>query len=434
MATFAELQSALEPEPVDEASLQPWAQELRHAATSIKAKEKYAECWLLIDREDKADNNAEHLYRYLLSNGKADRAFYVLGSDSPDWPRLKAEGFRLIEFNSREHHLALLNARFLISSDLVDRVLQPLPDASFRDLVKYRLVFLNHGIIKDDISRWLNTRDIALFITSTPSEYESIAGPDSEYKFSAKEVALTGLARHDSLLSASKSASTIFIMPTWRHYLAGKLARVGTKRAASPSFSSSEYAIHWRSLLQSKRLRDIAERYGTKLVFCAHANLASQIADFQLPDYVEVCDPLATQSLQPAFAQSAVLLTDYSSVAFEFAYLEKPVIYYQFDAKRFFSGEHTSQPGYFDYARDGFGPVCETEQEVLSRLENTLSGSEPTQYGERRRSTFPFQDGGCCERIYQAILSLDEPRDDDNVIELEPYKRIQNAGSAANTA
>ena len=208
------------------------------------------------------------------------------------------------------------------------------------------------------------------------------------------------------------------IMPTWRQYLAGKLPRVGTRRAASPSFANSEYAVYWRSLLQSKGLRDIAERYGLNLVFGAHANLVPQIADLELPGYVKVCDPLATQSLQPFFAQAAVLITDYSSVAFEFAYLGKPVIYYQFDAKRFLSGEHTSQPGYFDYELDGFGPVCETEDEVLSRLESALSGKELPQYAARRHTTFPYQDGHCCERIYQKILDMDSPRDNDDVIGL----------------
>ena len=432
-ATFAELEGALTPRPVNELSLPSSVRQLRHAATGTEAKNKYDGCWLLIDREDKADNNAEHLYRYLLSTGNADQAFYVLRTDSPDWPRLEAEGFRLIEFNSREHHIAVINAKFVICSDLIPSVLQPVPHAQIRDLIKYRIVFLQHGVIKDDISRWVNSRDISLFITSTPSEYVSIADPESDYKFSAKEVALTGLARHDSLLTVVKSATTIMIMPTWRQYLAGKLPRAGTRRAVSSSFANSECAVYWRSFLQSQGLRDIANRYGMNLVFSAHANLAPQIADLELPDYVHVCDPLTTQSLQPLFAQSAVLITDYSSVAFEFAYLDKPVIYYQFDAQRFFSGAHTSQPGYFDYQRDGFGPVCETEKDVLFRLESALSGTELSQYADRRHSAFPYQDGNCCDRIYQRILDMDEPWDNDNVIELGP-QRNQNTEDAASNA
>ena len=54
------------------------------------------------------------------------------------------------------------------------------------------------------------------------------------------------------------------------------------------------------------------------------------------------------------------MITDYSSVAFEMAYLKKAVLYYQFDEEEFFSGKHW-QKGYFDYRKDGFGAVCVSE-------------------------------------------------------------------------
>ena len=198
-------------------------------------------------------------------------------------------------------------------------------------------------------------------------------------------------------------------MPTWRHYLAGKLAKIGARRAASSSFATSDYAVRWRSLLHSPRLRDLGARHGLKLAFCVHANLVAHLADLELPDYVQAIDPLATRSLQPLFAETAVFVTDYSSVAFEMAYLEKPVVYYQFDAESFFSGGHTSQTGYFDYEREGFGPVAATEEDLIAYLEAILSGNAPSQYAERERAAFPYRDGKCCERLYQSILALDEP-------------------------
>lgn len=409
MGTLCELQRVLATPAVDTNALPSAIGDVRRVAIKAATKERYGDCWLLFDRDDKADNNAEHFYRYLLSIGKADKAFFVLRTDSPDWQRLEREGFQLIPFNSQDHHIALINARFLICSDIVDSLIFPMPQDFLRDLLHYRFVFLNHGVIKDDISRWLNSKDISLFVTSTPSEFASIANEESQYKFSAKEVVLTGLARHDSLLSLPKSAATLLIMPTWRHYLAGKLAKVGARRAASSSFAASDYAIRWKSLLHSPRLRDLAERHGLKLVFCAHANLVPQIADLELPDYVEAVDPLATR-LQSLFAEASVFVTDYSSVAFEMAYLEKPVVYYQFDAESFFAGGHTSQTGYFDYERDGFGPVAATEDDLLSYLEATLSDSAPSHYAERERAAFPYRDGKCRERLYQSILALDVPR------------------------
>ena len=97
------------------------------------------------------------------------------------------------------------------------------------------------------------------------------------------------------------------------------------------------------------------------LAFCPHAAVAPFADAFAPPDYVEVIDQLAEPSLHPLFAKTALLVTDYSSVAFEIAYIEKPVIYYQFDAEQFYDGGHLGFGGYFDFARDGFGPVCETE-------------------------------------------------------------------------
>ena len=45
---------------------------------------------------------------------------------------------------------------------------------------------------------------------------------------------------------------------------------------------------------------------------------------------------------------------DYSSIAFDFAYMKKPLIYYQFDQDKYYTNHFAK--GYFDCERDGFGP------------------------------------------------------------------------------
>ena len=155
---------------------------------------------------------------------------------------------------------------------------------------------------------------------------------------------------------------------------------------------------------------------------------------FDVQSHVEVRNVLTEKSVQPLFAEAALLITDYSSVAFDLAYLDKPTIYYQFDAAEIFTGIHVYQRGYFDYARDGFGPVCETEDDVLANVQAALSGHEPPQYAERRRSAFRYRDGRCCERVYRSILALDEPLDTgDDVIALKSYTGVPNAGDAASS-
>ncbi|MDT9414117.1 CDP-glycerol glycerophosphotransferase family protein [Escherichia coli] len=54
-----------------------------------------------------------------------------------------------------------------------------------------------------------------------------------------------------------------------------------------------------------------------------------------IPDYIKIGD-LSTGSIQTAFKDADLLITDYSSVAFDIAYMKKPIIYFQFDSDTFF--------------------------------------------------------------------------------------------------
>ena len=193
--------------------------------------------------------------------------FFVLKRDSPDWQRLKSEGFQLIPFASEEHQIALINAKFVVSSQ-PDEFNQWPERWLDSEMCRYRLIFLQHGVIKDDISRWLNTKPISRMITSTRAEYESIVDPQSDYRLSDKEVVLTGMPRHDRLWSMPKTATTLLVMPTWRKYLLDK------KYQPIAPFAESEYVRHWRSVLQSPALRKLVEEYGLRITFCPHAAVA----------------------------------------------------------------------------------------------------------------------------------------------------------------
>ena len=221
MATFKELQRALQSRLASDPAPPKPISYLRRTGATPPAKAKYEDCWLFLDRPSKADDNAEHLYRYLLAKGLASKMFFVLKRDSPDWERLKSEGFQLIPFASEEHQIALINAKFVVSSqpDEFNRWPERRQDS---EMCRYRLVFLQHGVIKDDISRWLNSKPISRMITTTRAEYESIVDPQSDYRLSDKEVVLTGLPRHDRLWSMPKTATTLLVMPTWRKYLFDK--------------------------------------------------------------------------------------------------------------------------------------------------------------------------------------------------------------------
>ena len=102
------------------------------------------------------------------------------------------------------------------------------------------------------------------------------------------------------------------------------------------------------------------------------------------------------------FAESSLILTDYSSVAFDMGYLRKPVIYAHFDTNHY-------AEGYFDYEKDGFGEVEYNLEDTIERLieymENDCQLKE--EYRHRIDTFFAFDDKNNSQRIYNKIMELD---------------------------
>ncbi|EAL5563280.1 capsular biosynthesis protein [Campylobacter coli] len=352
--------------------------------------------WLLMDRDYEADDNAEHLYRYIMQNHPEREIVFALRKESLDWERLEKEGFNLVEFGSLEFERIIKKASKVISSHADGYLTRYITS-------KQQFIFIQHGVIPNDLSKWLNSKKIDLFVTSTKAEYKSIANDYNRYKFGKKEVALIGLARHDALLKNNKTnTKQILIMPTWRHYLSGLMIGNSGIRELKDDFKESEYFQKWNLLLDSNTLQKLCEKYSYTIVFNPHPNIIPYLKDFNIPSYVKIANQ--SESLQKLFCNSSLMITDYSSVAFEMAYLNKPVLYYQFDQEDFFSS-HTLQKGYFDYRKNGFGPVVEKEENLLKELENLLQDNCRVfgVYKDNIDLTFAFKDGKCCERIYNIL-------------------------------
>lgn len=377
-------------------------------------RERYKNAWLLMDRDTQADDNAEHLYRFLMKNHPEVNSWFVLRRTSHDWDRLKREGFRLLDFGSVGHKLALLNSDHLISSHADQYLFSVLPDKFYSDLTKYKFTFLQHGVTKDDLSNWLNNKDIKLFVTAAGPEYESIvkSGP---YKYTQKDVGLTGFPRHDRLYELNQkrvkvSKKTILIMPTWRQGLAGESLGLGNSRAYNPEFIHSEFFKNWQAFLVNERLVNIIEMSDVDIVFYPHANLTPYIKDFQVKG-MKVVSHSDGGSIQDYLVDADLLVTDYSSIAFESGFLGKSIVYFQFDRDSVFNGGHTYRKGYFDYDEHGFGPVALNVDALMGHIESIVDNNfvPSAQYSRRMREFFAYRDGGNCERVYERIKALDSP-------------------------
>lgn len=367
--------------------------------------------WLFMDKVTQGDDNAEHLYRYLMQNHPEKKCYFALSKSSADWDRLNKEGFKLLEFGTERFEYHLCKASKVISSYFDEYI-----SDYFKDRYEYskKFVFLQHGVIHTDLSKWLNDKpNMLCFITTTKDEYQAIISDDSHYQVGSKEVVLTGLPRHDQLLTNNKlDSNIILIMPTWRASVVGEIIGNSNVRAINEQFMETEYAQHWHNLLHSETLAKLANKHNYQVIFAPHANVEPYIDKFNVPSYIGTWQASITNNtMQQLFQESKLMITDYSSVAFEMGLLGKNVLYYQFDKEDFFSGKHTVQRGYFSYENDGFGPVVTEEKTLLTELEKILENNgEPSEpYITRMQETFAYRDTNNCKRVYEAIMDLDRP-------------------------
>lgn len=403
-------------------------------ARSRRARDKFEGAWVFIDRDTDANDNAEHAYRYVLRHRPDINAFFVLNRDSKDWDRLQREGFRMVAFRSLEWVQLMLHAEHVASSHIADFVTKPLPVSKFGH-PRFHFTFLQHGVINYDLSRWLNSKRPDLFVVSTPQEREAIAG-HGQWIFSEHEVVLTGLPRFDALLEKSRSKQEaerdlILVMPTWRHYLVGAQVAGSGAWERDDRFMESRFAKEYTALMSSPELRALAKRTGKRLALMPHPLLRPYLTDFHLPDDVEILD-FAVDGVQDVLARSAAFVTDFSSLAFDAAFIDVPVVYFHFDLREFFGGSHSGRRGYFDYDEAGFGEVTGSVEEVERAIERIAEAAfrPSARFRERARRTFVTRDGRNSERVIQMMEWLtggaraDEP-------EAEPIADAQSSGSVS---
>lgn len=379
---------------------------LLRALARIARLFKRKELWLISDRISEAADNGEAFYSYLQNNPVAVNYYFAINKDSGSYDRLRKKGYRLVNLLGLRYKFLVLIADKVISSNADDMIFNPFLDnwSGYADIKNIKFVFLQHGLTKDDLSRQYNRWNIAfdMVVTSTQEEYDSFV-KNKGYGFGKDVVKLTGMPRLDELKDESKN--TVALIPTWRKGLDGGLDKRTGRRLYSPIFKETDYFKFYNDVLTDKRLKKVFEKKGVVGKFYLHPSFAAQAKDFSKNGIFEI--QKMPYDYRRVFSESCLLITDYSSVAFDFAYLKKPVVYSQFDRPGFFNG-HTYKEGYFSYVDDGFGPVVHTHKDLVDAIIayiNTDCAMEGA-YMQRVDKLFTFNDTNNSKRVYEAIREI----------------------------
>ncbi len=314
--------------------------------------------WLINDRKNQAGDNGEYFFRYLKKKRPKNIEFYfVIDKNCSDYIRLKKYD-NILDINSSKYKSLFLNAHNIISSCSDSWVNNPFgEDGKFiRDLFRFKIIYLNNGIIKDDLSMYLNKllKNYNLLITSSKYEYESVL--NLNYGYNEDNIILTGMPRFDNIKKLdklNKKEKLILIFPTWRNYIKGTLDLKNFESVKSENFIYSDYFSFYNNLINNQKLLREMSFNNYNGILCLHPNFAEQYIFFQENKLFKVYKKCFDQKL---FVRASLLITDYSSIFFDFGYIKRPIIYTHFDIEEYRKNQFPK--AYFDYENDGFGPVC----------------------------------------------------------------------------
>lgn len=363
--------------------------------------------WLICENREEARDNGYWLFRYIREKEPDVDVVYAIAPYSPDYVKVAALG-NTVAYGTWKHWIYYLAAEVNISSQKGGK-----PNAAVCYLLevygirKNLRVFLQHGIIKDDLSfvHYENSK-ISLFVTSTQREYDYVK---DNFNYPVGYVKLLGLCRFDNLHNAVTNEKQILVMPTWRSWISppsnGRAEFEGIEE-----IKGSEYFKGWNSFLQDARLHRFLEEQDKYLIFYQHREMRKFLGLFESTSPRIMIAEGSSYDVQVLLMGSAYLITDYSSIAMDFAYMGKPLSYYQFDYKKFREEQYSE--GYFSYEEDGFGPVCYTEEDLINNLlsytENGFPDNE--RYKKRRDEFFTLRDQENCKRNFEAIRELKKER------------------------
>ena len=368
------------------------------------------EIWIINDKKKESGDNGEYFFRYLKKkNPIGIDIYFAIEKNSSDFQRLNKLG-NVLDLDSKEYLNIFLKSDKLISSVTNRWVDNPFGEDQkyIRDLFHFNLIFIGNGIIKDDLSNELNriNRNIYLFITSTEKEYNSIKKPN--YGYNKNNIALIGMPRFDNLEKNKKKIisnniinNIILIIPTWRKEIKGNKESPIFENIYSNTFKNTQFYHFYNNLINDQRLTKVMKLYNYTGIFCLHHYFSAQWIDFQKNDQFVIKDKCNYQEL---ILESSLLITDYSSIFFDFGYLKKPIIYTQFDYHEY-RLEHFPE-GYFNYERDGFGPIFNNISSTVSSIIEKIIGNciLEDKYLKRINSFFTFNDEHNNERLFEEII------------------------------
>ncbi len=360
--------------------------------------------WMIYEKFSKtAQDNSFYFFKYCmeqLPEKDRRRIFYVIDKSAEDYRFVKPYDKNVIQFLSLKHLIYGITMKICVATDAKSHFYLWRSKMSMVTWLINRKpeFFLQHGVTAmkrvDPLYGKKGSSPMTYFTATSKVEQDIVV---RNFGYRRENVPITGFTRWDVLEDKQTGDDRfILLMPTWRSWL---------EEVSDDVFTGSDYYREYTSFIGSPALRDLLERYDIRLVFYLHPKFAPYMQNFaDLSGGRIECIPLGQQPLNELMMRCSMLITDYSSVCWDVLYMDKPVVYFQFDADRYL----TEHGAYIDFAKDLPGDRVLTQDGLLAALEKTAAdgfmiGDE---YREMAEQYFAYKDNNNSRRTAAFLKGL----------------------------
>ena len=245
---------------------------------------------------------------------KGINSYYLMSSEHSSYKEIKKKyKNRIIEFDNYihiKHFFKFIRMKKFINSFSFQGDLN---EFLYRN--KYiDFVYLNHGVtlLKDSIFEIYNSKAFNKFLVSNDIEAKMFVEKGG---FDEKNLVKATMPHFDLLKDNKDTTRSIFIFFTWRMSF------------GNIDYKDSLYYKNLKALIENQKLHKMLKENNVSLNIALHHCLLEKKLEFNFEN-VNIVD--STQ-ISKFIRNSAMLITDYSSIWADFYFQNKPVIFYRLD-------------------------------------------------------------------------------------------------------
>lgn len=372
-------------------------------------------CWLFGAWEGvRYSDNARYFFEYVIknANGFPQKAYWLTHNPKVEqllkaqgYPVLLASSWKAWWYNLRAGLIFVTHGKddvihFLSRGAVVIHLNHALPIKHMgydvkNDPYHYPASFLRKWFFKIVAPHWCVKYDYSV----SPSQKTAWI-VKSSLKMTEDQILSFGFPRFAPLLSPAQE--------TDRRRLSRELGGASESRWVlyMPTFRDARGFSHFDYGFDIERMEKVLAEHNATLLLTLHpfdsSGIPARIKDSRSPS-IRWIAPMDANELLPHID---VLITDYSSVMFDYLLLDRPIIYTRFDFEEFVAKQRGL---YFDYAEVAAGCTARTWAQVEEHLSKILAGGKDVYALERdkvRKMVFDDNPGQANERIMRYCAGL----------------------------